>query len=464
MYPALTIFGWLFIAAMLAVVIIPWATRKADLFTSWNLFLIGSANFVGFDSVASGSGAFQWGIFSSSIIYSYIIAASVFYLFAFLAYYCWKFPRKQAGKRLRMWPRAEGNTLIPMLLLCLMLAVWGIATPNIEGVAQLGYQLGVPATVLAATFVTVNWLRRPFNGTLALVWISVFAFALVMSVFGTTGRRSILSVFLILPICLYWMILRYKLVRVTAIPLAFLCFLVYSLVAAHNEIRHRYMGKASYMTPAQEAVETIKLLPTALFNTRGPMRSLPSGSVDASMICMQIFPRDFPTEPFACIKFILANPIPRVWWPDKPSALGSWLSRRVPVWYQMGEVNISMGVVGHGYHEGGMHMLIFYGLLLGGVMRFFDELLIRQSDNPFLLGILAASSGNIIGLSRGDLALFMLLILGTVICTLVLRFVGRIFGGYSLVYPSDEERAQMVAQQQYVPDYGQPEQYAAARF
>jgi hypothetical protein len=448
MFPDLIAFGWVFIIVMLAAIIIPWVRRKSDLLTVWNLFLLGSANFVGLDAVASGTGAFQWGFFTSFHTRSFILGAIVVYAALFFAYYVPKLPRRIAGKALRRWPPAEGNALILLLIVCAFFSAWGLFSPRIEGVMQLGLQLGTAAAVLAAAFVTVNWLRRPYNGPLAVTFVVVLLIALLLSVFATTGRRNLLSVLMVVPICLYWMHLRYMRMRYTAVPLALLTLAVYVGLAAHTQIRHRHNASPSYQTPFQDAIETLTLLPAALFDPRAPMDMLPSGTVDASMVCIDMFPRDMPCEPFHTIKFILANPIPRAWWPEKPKALGAWLSRAYGVWINMGQVNISMGIVGHGFYEGGYHMLIFYGLLLGLCMRFADELLIRQPDNPFLLGTFAAASGNIIGLARGDLALFLMLIIGSIMGMLILRFIGRVLFGYAVIYPSDNERAQAVQQQQ----------------
>jgi hypothetical protein len=448
MYPALIVFGWIFIAIMLAVVIIPWVRRKRDLLSVWNLFLLGSANFVGFDAVASGWGHYQWGFFTGWHIRHFIFGAIVVYAALFFGYYVPKFPRRWAGKTLRRWPVAEGTALVVMLLVCAALSAWGLFSPRIQGVAQLGLQLGTPAAVIAATFVTVNWLRRPYNGPLAVTFVLVLLIAMLLSVFGTTGRRSLLSVLMVVPIGLYWMHLRNMRLRFTAVPLAILTVVVYLGLAAHTQIRHRHNASPSYLTPFQEAIETLTLIPSQLFNYRAPMEMLPSGSVDASMVCIDLFPKVMPIEPFHTVKFIVANPIPRAFWPGKPEALGAWLSRAYGTWARMGSLNISMGIVGHGFYEGGYHMLIFYGLLIGLCMRYADELLIRQPDNPFLLGALAAASGNIIGLSRGDFGLFLLLILGAVLCTLILRFIARVLFGYGIIYPSDQERAQYYATQE----------------
>jgi hypothetical protein len=79
-------------------------------------------------------------------------------------------------------------------------------------------------------------------------------------------------------------------------------------------------------------------------------------------------------------------------------------------------------------------MLVFYAILCAMGLRFFDELLIRQADNPYLLGILAASSGHIVAWPRGDIANMTMNILASFLAGVVLGWVGRLFCGAGLTY------------------------------
>src|SRR5690242_2006610 len=122
---AMVIFGYLFIAAMLAAVIIPWARRKSDLLTVWNLFLLGSANFVGLDAVATGRGQYNWGDFTTEHYVKFIAGALAFYIFAFGTYYWVKFPRRLAGRTFLRWPRWDGPGLAVMVTTCIVFCLWG---------------------------------------------------------------------------------------------------------------------------------------------------------------------------------------------------------------------------------------------------------------------------------------------------------------------------------------------------
>jgi hypothetical protein len=441
-------FGYLFIAAMLAAVIIPWVRRKSDLFTVWNLFLLGSANFVGIDSVATGEGRYDWGSFTTEHYAKFIAGALAFYICIFIAYYFIKFPRRLAGRTFRTWPSWEGPPLFILIFTCILLCLWGVSLSQIQVFAQLGVQFGPPAGVIAVTLITINWIRRPFNVPLALTFGLVVVLALILSVYGGGGRRSLMSLLLTFPIAFYWIKLRYKRIAVTAWPLLISAITLYVGLASYSVIRFRHVGQEHRFNPFSEAIDSILMLPNAISTMPSPMELLPSGTVSASLVCIDLFPRVYPQQPFQTILFILANPIPRAWWPGKPAGLGEWLGHSYGVWQRMGHLNISMGIVGHGYYEGGIWILVIYGFLFGVVMRFADELLVRQSDNPFMIGALAAASGNIYGLSRGEVSVFILLILAAYFVSWMIGFIGKLLTGVGVVYPTDAQREQMLAEQQ----------------
>jgi hypothetical protein len=87
-------------------------------------------------------------------------------------------------------------------------------------------------------------------------------------------------------------------------------------------------------------------------------------------------------------------------------------------------------------------MLVFYAVLFGIAFRFFDELLLRQPDNPYLLAIFAAASGQIIAFARGDVGLFSLLILGAFFTVIGLCFAIRLLAGVGLSYPRTDRPQQ----------------------
>lgn len=204
----------------------------------------------------------------------------------------------------------------------------------------------------------------------------------------------------------------------------------------------------------------MKMLPSAMLAMERT-DVLGGDSVEVSLVSINHFGVEDPYEPFFSLYFVAVNPIPRAFWEGKPEGLGERLPvlsgyrRRVH-----GYSNWGPGIVGHGFHEGGLHILLIYGLMTGLVFRYADELLRRQSDNPILLGVFAAASGQIVALSRGEFGLFIVLIIGAILTGVVVNFVGRLFLGTGRVYLTPEEEEmwrfnqsppQMPAHQENVP-------------
>jgi hypothetical protein len=252
---------------------------------------------------------------------------------------------------------------------------------------------------------------------------------------------------------LYWLSFRYKPKIYTILPIILAGFGTIVMMAGYTAIRHRYNQEqvnVADRTPLDTAIESLQLMPTAIMELQAIDSVFGGDSMEASLVAIQFYTKVARPEPLHTFKYILANPFPRAWWPEnmwgiKPMALGETLPRDTGVWTRRGYVNWGPGIPGHGFHEGGYHMLVMYAIICGLLLRYFDELLVRQPDNPYYLGIIAAASSQFIAFSRGDVALFSVLIIGAVVTGLIVRWLGRIFTGVGLVYPTDEERAAMLA-------------------
>ena len=195
----------------------------------------------------------------------------------------------------------------------------------------------------------------------------------------------------------------------------------------------------------------------------GKVLGLFNGDAAAEVACIAIhhYTHEAPPEPFFTIKYVLANPMPRAFWHDKPKALGETLPHDLGVW-KRGYVNWGPCIVGHGFHEGGAvggyFMLVFYGVLFAAIMRFFDELMRRQPNNPFLIATLGATSAQIVAFSRGDIGYFAVMILGVSMSGLLVPLFIRLFSGTGFRYPkASEELPADLAPQPARPAQGQYE-------
>src|SRR5688572_10838056 len=99
MNPILVSYGWIITLVLLCAVFVPYIRRRGDLITGWNIFLLGSINFVGITAIQSGSitgRVFGYGYFTDEDCIRLALGGLVFYGVGILTYKFFKFPRKFA--------------------------------------------------------------------------------------------------------------------------------------------------------------------------------------------------------------------------------------------------------------------------------------------------------------------------------------------------------------------------------
>lgn len=447
-----TLFGWICVVVFGLTIAVPYLTRRSDLFTVWNLFLLGSMNFIGYGAIQTAAGVYSYGLFEDADYTRFLIGAVILYVTLYLTYYRFRLPGIIAGKTMRHWPGYQGAALGIMVAVCTVLLFLSVFFPNIQFIGQILIIVGPSAGVIAVAIVFCRWWQVKSSLWLIALGGVLLLLATFAAIHGSSGRRSLLSVLVVLPFVLYWIHLRYRPLVYTILPLGVGVLVGVIIMAGYSTIRGRHKTEAVNVTgrnSVQTAIESLRLLPTAIIQLQGVTDFLGSDAVDASLVSIDRYTKVARPEPFFTVHYVVTHPLPRAFWPEKPEALGLTLPRDTGVWERTGFVNWGPGIVGHCFHEGG-NMLgglggfafcVFYGVIFGTAMRYFDELLMRQPDNPYVLGMFAAASGQIIAFSRGDIALFSVLILGAVLAGLMVKYIGRLTVGYKLVYPSDRERA-----------------------
>lgn len=428
-------FGYLFLVAMAAAILVPYLRGKSDLMTSWNLFLLGSLNFVGCGAITAGQSTFRLGWYDDDDRLKFVLGAIVCYAALFASYYALKLPRRLAGRHLNKWPPIWGIPLAVLIAVCLLLTIGGYFTPNIQGVGQVIAMVGSVAPVLIVAYLFMLWMENPNHPGLIVFLSASVVLSLFVVMTGSISRRNLLSLAMTFPVCLYWLRLRYSRPSRALATVGVLGLLTMILIAGWTAIR--FKGTTSVVGKVEDVISSGA-------SSSGRVLSLFNGDAAAECACLAIhrYTHEARPEPFFTIKYVLSNPVPRAFWHDKPRALGETLPHDLGVW-KRGYVNWGPCIVGHGFHEGGAvggyFMLAFYGVLFGGIMRFFDELIRRQPNNPFLIATLGATSSQIIAFSRGDIGYFCVMILGVSLTGLLVPLILRLFSGTGFRYPSAGE-------------------------
>ncbi|MFV1965323.1 MAG: hypothetical protein ACC628_07855 [Pirellulaceae bacterium] len=431
----LIIFACLFIVVMMLLVLVPYLLGRSDLPTSWNLFLIGSANFIGASSIGAATSEAHYIEYDDGDYYRFFLGVVTFYTTLVLTYYWVKIPRRVAGLALLKWPPVTVPVLFLMVPIAPIFIMGARLLPPIPFLSPLLFQVGVKAVVFTLVLAFVAWYKQKYNPILLATWPAVLGAGLILGITFGTGRRPIVAILLAIPICLYWLRWRYRR-PVMNVLLASAVLAIFAIVmGAYTQVRHRGRGAGVERT-FDYAVESLQIASEKIFTPR-TVALLGQNAGECSLLAIHMYTHDLPPQPFHSLFYVLVNPIPRMLWHDKPTALGSTLPKDGRTLYRIGFTRSTWGpgIVGHGYHEGGPVMLVFYGILFGMVLRLFDELLMRQPDNPYLLGCFTAISSHIIGWPRGDIGTFALQIIFGVLMVLIIRSIGRLVFGTGLVYP-----------------------------
>lgn len=428
-------FSWLYIGFIALVIIVPFVRGKADLLTGKNVFLLGVMNYIGIAGLYSGymPDFFRVLDYDRSDYENFVVGAIVFLGSLLLAYAFSRPSRKLAGRTLRKWPPTSAAVLYFMLVFALVFSVLGFLPIPIPGVAQLMFQIGNKTSVLAVALAFLAWYQSRRNPVLIATLLGVICFAILINIISGGGRRNLVGILIAMPMCWYWISLRYKhwFVNTALIGVAAMAGFVF--IFAYSQVRHfDRRGERSERTIAA-AAEAVGNMSNASMSSKTLGTMLGQNAGQTSLAAIHLYTNELEPEPFHALYFVAVNWFPRSYWENKPWGLGFTLPKSARA--KGTRATWGPGVIGHGFHEGGLHMLVFYGVLVGACLRYLDELLVRQPTNAYLLACFAAMSGHMFGWTRGDIGTFSIQIIACILAVLTVGFAGRMVFGTGVVYP-----------------------------
>ena len=420
------------------IVIVGYFLGRRDLFLPSNFYLGGTALFIGVSGMRAASQQHLVD-YPPSVYHKLYAGFAVFFMGILLAYLLWRFPRRMAGRFFRKWAPINTGTMLLLSLLTIGLATVPLFPIPIPVVGQLIGKIFIHFGAFAFVFALAAWQLDRSNPLciLNLLFVGGYAGLLALSFGG--GRRQLVGILLAAIIYGYWVWLRYK-PRTVALCLLGAAFMgTWIFLQGYGYVRWR-KGDEGGLARAVESVQLVargaeSAAKSSLFNTAQP-------SVEFTLLAIHMFTgvdRARDGIPFYAAYNIFANPIPRQFWPlQKPESLGKTLPEIGQEHYQFrgyGDVMWSINPVAYGFHDGGLFPILVYGLVIGGFLRFFDDLMIRQSTNPFLIGLLAASSGHITGFARGSMDVMTWMLIGCVLGLFFLKFLSQLLFGIGTEYP-----------------------------
>lgn len=437
----LTIFGWAATVLFLWLAGCRYLFGKGDLFTSRNLFLGGCAIFIGNSSVNCGTLQEHYRNYTPEVYYTFYGALALFFLVFWVVYDRFSLPEGRP-KALYRWPKVSMGGVFFLALCALGLNLIAIVVARVGSVQvlqQVVFQIGTKGAPFAVALMAYAWMTRKKHEPIGVFVLGVLIVAAVMATLSGGGRRMLVAVILAIPIVVYWLKFRYQPRTKTILAIAVVIPLAFLFLTGYASTRHFDRGKGAEERNVQNTMEALQSAISRAWTFFDDVQELDAkriaqrfgqNATECSLCCIELFyyGKVVPTEPFNTVIFVASNPVPRAFWPTKPEPLGYTL----PKLFRLPRVSWGPGIIGHSFHEGGWLMVVFYGALLAICLKTFDQLLVRQPQNPLLMGCLAAASGNIFGLSRGDMGTMGIQIISCILAMLVLRFLGNIQYGSAI--------------------------------
>lgn len=312
------------------------------------------------------------------------------------------FVKKLAGK-------VPVGSVVPGVSSTLTLAIAFLATGLLFRLVLiyipiLGVLTGiVGASIIAAGAGMAVWAYAPrlLNPIVGFITLAVVAVASLAAIHKTFGRRDLLSVLL----CCMWAAFHSHWKHLSP-PRAI--FRLGVLGAGAMVLLAAFSAVRSGGEPGRSAGQMVSLMQGAAI-TEG-VRDVLSGQLAGqnSMWIIENYPERYAYEPFFSAWYCITNPVPRAFWPDKPVGLGLRMVDQAGAGEGKGEeFTLGPGMIGHVWADHPFFSLIPYAVFLGLFCRFLDEMVRIHTWNPFVVLPIGTALGQIIGVPRGELGLFM---------------------------------------------------------
>ena len=424
------------VALILGIYVRNIINRTWDLFSWRNLFLLGFMHFYCFSAyyMATGETLPEFlGLTTGG--WAKLAAMMVLFLIIFLG--CSSF-----AMRRRSWTRIVPKIELPVtapalvastLVLSILGLVFSIPFFNYFGViaAQVRGQLGACAVGLATYYL----VARRFNPLAWLLFFSALGMGAVSSTVGLPGRRLLVGVMLAVPWMWYFVIWRYRppttnIIRVSIFFVAgVLGVIIYSPIRAGQEQRTEVEATISKRTD-----QFIDLITNPRIDTKVIKYILYTDTVPNTLYILENYPTNHQFMPLHGLYWLMANPIPRSIWPNKPEALGGILRDQMRV-----VPNLGPGIIGHGWSEAWVFGVIYYAVFFGLLVGVVDRASAERCWNPYFLAVFGGNLGNVLALPRGDTPLFVIQIIGGIVSSggilYLLKSVSPVWASFPLLQP-----------------------------
>ena len=381
-------------------------TDQVELFSFRNLFLLGFIVFQ-LTSAATSLLTNEWGELwpqypaTTGTIYSFMIV--VFLALFFLAYgRGWGVTR--VGQRPSPDMACSPVALIGIALLLVVIgAILRLLVTQIPLLGVLAGQMAPGVLAVACGLAAWAWAPRLTNPFFALAAAVIVLAVVPVLLYQSFTRRELLGAMLGFGWGLYyghWRLIGAgrALRRAAIVGTVAIVFMGIFSAARSGQERDRTVGE-TISAMMSVGVDDIKIATIGLFGGQY--------AASFSMWSIEVYPRQIEYDTLHTLRYFLTLPIPRDWWEDKPEALGRVMVRIGPISQVGSNYSVGPGLIGHANTDNPWIALPLYAIGLGLLMRYLDERIRWNLNNPFIVLPLGAALSQFIGLARGETGLFL---------------------------------------------------------
>jgi hypothetical protein len=417
---------WLLAAGLILMMIAQGLSRRVDLFSIRNIYLVGfiiyaivspatalqSGNFCGF-RINDPDRAGRW-----MLAFTYIYA--IVYLLSYhrIRASHW-LAAKFSGGRATVSDSMLTGVAIGLVLAALAMRIAGVHLPFLYA---LSTQLAVALLAAACAIIGWVWGARRLNPAVLLVAALVIGAGLMLSL-TIFSRRPLIGVTAGFVWGAYFRWAR-------LLPPGRLLLSTLPLVLGGAVIVSAFTAIRNHNTGNTAAQDTFKQMAGA--DLKSGTANLLSGQAcgSAALWILEKYPREIRYEPLFSFRYMGYWYVPRVLWDDKPEPLSQNIANLAKIrGVNRDLITMPPNVIGYAAAEGGFYALVLYALFYGQFTRLFDELIRRNVNNPLVILPIGCAMGQFMGLARGDLAIFTnLAIVGVVSAYLMLLIISFMFG------------------------------------
>lgn len=312
-----------------------------------------------------------------------------------------------------------GQSYVTLLVLAICLSV-GAYLGRFSGyVPLIGPLLNHALIALAATaagVATFVLIRNFGNPVLAVPAVIAIGIGLLNTVLSDFGRRGLVGLLGAVLWCAYFsrtapLTSRTVVLKVLPVAVAGMMF-----VGAFSQIRGDQHLQGDATARSEAIVQNLGI------NALTSLFAVPDTGT-ASLWLIDSRRTEIEIDPLLAARYFVLHFVPRSVMPNKIEPL----SRRIPIENRSkgvayGVHTVGPGIVGHVAADGGLPIAPLYGLAIGAVLGLLDRFLARNRHAPLAIAALGCTLGQVLGLARGDSAIFLGIILIGILSNLALLY------------------------------------------